>query len=79
MQLNSFLQILFLRKEKLEERYFAEYGFPSTHAMVSAGLPISVLVLSYSRYNIDLPISIAIVVSFCCWVCCSRLYLGMVC
>lgn len=63
---------------KLEERYVAEYGFPSTHAMVSAGLPISVLVLSYSRYNINLPISIAIVVTFCCWVCCSRLYLGMV-
>ncbi|CAF0704718.1 unnamed protein product [Brachionus calyciflorus] len=62
---------------KLEERYIAEYGFPSTHAMVSAGLPISLLVLSYSRYNIDLPISIGMVVSFCCWVCCSRLYLGM--
>ncbi|RNA24291.1 sphingosine-1-phosphate phosphatase 1-like [Brachionus plicatilis] len=62
---------------KLEERYLAEYGFPSTHAMVSAGLPISVLVLSYSRYNIDLSISIAIVVLFCSWVSCSRLYLGM--
>lgn len=63
---------------KLEERYVAEYGFPSTHAMVSAGLPISVLVLSYSRYNIDLYISISIVVGFCSWVSCSRLYLGMV-
>lgn len=62
---------------KLEERYVKEYGFPSTHAMVSAGLPISVVVLSYSRYNIDLPISISIAAAFCCWVCCSRLYLGM--
>jgi sphingosine-1-phosphate phosphatase 1 len=62
---------------KLEQRYIAEFGFPSTHAMVSAGLPISVVVLSYSRYNIDLPLSIAIACLFCCWVCCSRLYLGM--
>jgi sphingosine-1-phosphate phosphatase 1 len=62
---------------KLEERYMAEYGFPSTHAMVSAGLPISVVVLSYSRYNINLPISISIAGLFCLWVCCSRLYLGM--
>ena len=63
---------------KLEERYVAEYGFPSTHAMVSAGLPISLVVLSYKRYNINLPISIGIATFFCCWVCCSRLYLGMV-
>jgi hypothetical protein len=63
---------------KLEERYVAEYGFPSTHAMVSAGLPISLVVLSHMRYNIDLPISIGIATVFCCWVCCSRLYLGMV-
>jgi sphingosine-1-phosphate phosphatase 1 len=62
---------------KLEERYKAEFGFPSTHAMVSAGLPVSVVVLSYSRYNINLPISMAIAATFCCWVCCSRLYLGM--
>jgi membrane-associated phospholipid phosphatase len=62
---------------KLEERYKAEYGFPSTHAMVSAGLPLSLVVLSYSRYNINLPISILIASVFCCWVCCSRLYLGM--
>ena len=62
---------------KLEERYVKEYGFPSTHAMASAGLPISVVVLSYSRYNINLPISICIAATFCLWVCCSRLYLGM--
>jgi len=41
---------------KLEERYVKEYGFPSTHAMVSARLPISVVVLSYWRYNINLPV-----------------------
>jgi membrane-associated phospholipid phosphatase len=37
---------------KLEKRYLQEYGFPSTHAMVAAGLPISLLILSYSRYNV---------------------------
>lgn len=63
---------------KLEERYRAEYGFPSTHAMISAGLPFSLVYLSHSRYNIDLTISIGIASLFCCWVCCSRLYLGMV-
>lgn len=62
---------------KLESRYVAEYGFPSTHAMVSAGLPISLVVLSYYRYNISLPISLGVAGLFCCWVCCSRLYLGM--
>ena len=62
---------------KLEERYVKEYGFPSTHAMVSAGLPISVVVLSYSRYNINLPLSILLASAFCLWVCSSRLYLGM--
>lgn len=62
---------------KLEERYVAEYGFPSTHAMVSAGLPISLVVLSYARYNINLPVSILIASIFCLWVCSSRLYLGM--
>jgi sphingosine-1-phosphate phosphatase 1 len=63
---------------KLEERYVAEYGFPSTHAMVSTGLPISLVVLSYARYNIDLTVSLTAATIFCCWVCSSRLYLGMV-
>jgi len=62
---------------KLEKRYIQEYGFPSTHAMVASGLPLSLLVLSYSRYNINLPLSIALVLTFCAWVCASRLYLGM--
>ena len=60
---------------KLEERYVKEYGFPSTHAMVSAGLPISVVVLSYSRYNIDLTISACIAATFCLWVCSRHVYI----
>lgn len=62
---------------KLEERYVLEYGFPSTHAMVACGLPISLVLLSYGRYNIDLPMSLSVAMLFCFWVCCSRLYLGM--
>jgi sphingosine-1-phosphate phosphatase 1 len=38
---------------KLEARYLQEYGFPSTHAMVAAGFPISIVYLSYLRYNVS--------------------------
>ena len=62
---------------KLEERYRLEHGMPSTHAMVAAGLPISMVVLSHARYNIDLTASVLAATLFCCWVCASRLYLGM--
>lgn len=62
---------------KLEQRYVLEYGFPSTHAMVACGLPVSLVLLSDARYNINLPISLIVAMVFCLWVCCSRLYLGM--
>jgi sphingosine-1-phosphate phosphatase 1 len=42
-----------------------------------SGIPISLVYLSHNRYNIDLTISIVFATVFCCWVCCSRLYLGM--
>ena len=38
---------------------------------------MSVVVLSFTRYNINLPICIVVATLFCLWVCCSRLYLGM--
>lgn len=62
---------------KLEKRYVLEYGFPSTHAMVACGLPISLVLLSYGRYNIDGPVLFSMALTFCLWVCCSRMYLGM--
>lgn len=62
---------------KLEQRYVLEYGFPSTHAMVACGLPVSLVLLSDGRYNINLSVSLIMAMMFCLWVCCSRLYLGM--
>ena len=37
---------------RLEERYALEYGFPSTHAMVGAGLPFSLYFYSVERYEV---------------------------
>jgi hypothetical protein len=54
---------------KLEQRYVLEYGFPSTHAMCAFGLPTSLVVLSYGRYNIDLYFSLTMAMLFCFWVC----------
>lgn len=62
---------------KLEQRYVLEYGFPSTHAMVACGLPLSLVSLCSERYAINLPVSLFMASLFCLWVCCSRLYLGM--
>ena len=39
---------------RLELRYALEYGMPSTHAMVGAGLPVSLLVLTYDRYEVHI-------------------------
>ena len=33
-------------------RYAQEYGFPSTHAMFAAGIPISLVLLSHQRYDV---------------------------
>ena len=37
---------------RMELRYALEYGLPSTHAMVGAGLPFSIFFLSLSRYQV---------------------------
>ncbi len=45
-------------------RYIEEYGFPSTHAMFAAGIPLSLVLLSIQRYdvsskkNIDIHLSV---------------------
>ncbi len=36
---------------QLEKLYALEYGMPSTHAMVGAGIPFGMLILTYGRYN----------------------------
>ena len=38
---------------QLERRYALEYGFPSTHAMVGAGMPFGLLILTMQRYIVS--------------------------
>ncbi|CAF1545565.1 unnamed protein product [Rotaria magnacalcarata] len=61
----------------LEKRYVKEYGFPSTHAMFAAGIPLSFVLLSYQRYDFPLWIGLICAAIVCIWVCLSRIYLGM--
>ena len=37
---------------RLEKRYELEYGMPSTHAMVGAGLPFSIFFFTIGRYEV---------------------------
>ena len=51
---------------RMEKRYSLEYGMPSTHSMVGAGLPFTILLLTMNRYvvgiHFDLPTSIQVVI-----------------
>ena len=38
---------------QLEKRYALEYGMPSTHAMVGAGIPFSIFFLTMERYIVS--------------------------
>lgn len=62
---------------RLEKRYALEYGMPSTHAMVGAGLPVSLLILTHERYEYPFHLGLFICIIWCGLVCGSRLYLGM--
>ena len=37
---------------RIRFRYIEEYGFPSTHAMFAAGIPLSLVLLSLRRYDV---------------------------
>jgi len=41
-----------------------EYGFPSTHAMFAAGIPLSLVLLSIQRYDVSLKYNNNIYCSF---------------
>ena len=78
---------------RLEQRWAAEYGMPSTHAMMALSLPMSVIIFTINtpyvwvwvtigRYSISLSSFFktwfGLFLSFwCVVVCCCRLYLGM--
>ena len=38
---------------RMEKRYALEYGMPSTHAMVGAGIPFTILYFTYERYIVS--------------------------
>lgn len=62
---------------RMEKRYALEYGMPSTHAMVGAGLPFTILILTKDRYVYTFEWGLLVAVLWCSTVCLSRLYLGM--
>lgn len=62
---------------KLQSKWALEYGMPSTHAMVGASIPFSILLYTMNRYQYNVSIGLAVAVIWCSVVCMSRLYLGM--
>jgi len=62
---------------KMESRWNLEYGMPSTHAIVGAEVPLSIIYFTSSRYQYSVWMGITVAVSICTLVCLSRLYLGM--
>ncbi|XP_013781285.1 sphingosine-1-phosphate phosphatase 1-like [Limulus polyphemus] len=62
---------------QLEPGYSEEYGMPSTHAMVGAAVPFSLLIFTMHRYEYPIVIGLLIAILWCALVCCSRLYMGM--
>ncbi|XP_048585681.1 sphingosine-1-phosphate phosphatase 2 [Nematostella vectensis] len=61
----------------VEKRFECEYGMPSTHAIVGALIPFTLVYYTYDRYEYPLPVGIAVFVCWCLLVCSSRLYMGM--
>jgi len=49
---------------QLEKRYALEYGMPSTHAMVGAGIPFAIFFLTKERYIVSVG---ATLMAFCLW------------
>ncbi|XP_001377789.1 sphingosine-1-phosphate phosphatase 1 [Monodelphis domestica] len=62
---------------KLEVFYNSEYSMPSTHAMSGTAIPLSLVLLTYGRWQYPLMYGLVIATCWCCLVCLSRIYLGM--
>ncbi|XP_066485736.1 sphingosine-1-phosphate phosphatase 1 [Tiliqua scincoides] len=62
---------------KLEIFYNSEYSMPSTHAMSGTAIPVSLVLLSYGRWQYPLMYGLILAVCWCSLVCCSRIYMGM--
>ncbi|XP_075699869.1 sphingosine-1-phosphate phosphatase 1 [Rhinoderma darwinii] len=62
---------------KLEVFYNSEYGMPSTHAMSGTAIPLSLLLLTWGRWQYPFFFGLLLAVVWCCLVCLSRVYMGM--
>ncbi|XP_074092079.1 sphingosine-1-phosphate phosphatase 1 [Macrotis lagotis] len=62
---------------KLEVLYNSEYSMPSTHAMSGTAIPLSLVLLTYGRWQYPLICGLVIAACWCSLVCLSRIYLGM--
>ncbi|XP_069116007.1 sphingosine-1-phosphate phosphatase 2-like [Argopecten irradians] len=61
----------------LEKRYVTEYGMPSTHSLVGAIMPFSILYVSLDQYQYNFTVGLIIALTWTILVGCSRIYLGM--
>ncbi|XP_069494333.1 sphingosine-1-phosphate phosphatase 1 [Ambystoma mexicanum] len=62
---------------KLEVYYISEYSLPSTHAMSGTAIPLSLLLLSWGRWQFPFMLGLLLAVVWCTLVCSSRIYMGM--
>nr|KAF6393698.1 sphingosine-1-phosphate phosphatase 1 [Pipistrellus kuhlii] len=62
---------------KLEVFYNSEYSMPSTHAMSGTAIPISIVLLTYGRWQYPLIYGLILIACWCSLVCLSRIYMGM--
>ncbi|KAM5273082.1 sphingosine-1-phosphate phosphatase 1 [Ctenodactylus gundi] len=62
---------------KLEVLYNSEYGLPSTHAMSGTAIPISLVLLTYGRWQYPLIYGLILIPCWSSLVCLSRIYMGM--
>ncbi|XP_068400423.1 sphingosine-1-phosphate phosphatase 1 [Eschrichtius robustus] len=62
---------------KLEVFYNSEYSMPSTHAMSGTAIPISMILLTYGRWQYPLIYGLILIPCWCSLVCLSRIYMGM--
>nr|XP_056707656.1 sphingosine-1-phosphate phosphatase 1 [Euleptes europaea] len=62
---------------KLEVFYNSEYSMPSTHAMAGTAIPLTLVLLSYGRWQYPVLYGLVLAACWCLLVCCSRIYMGM--
>nr|XP_045011363.1 sphingosine-1-phosphate phosphatase 1 [Jaculus jaculus] len=62
---------------KLEVFYNSEYSMPSTHAMSGTAIPISMVLLTYGRWQYPVIYGLILIPCWSSLVCLSRVYMGM--